>query len=37
VQAVDLEALTAPAVDDPAIQDSYYVHGQCYDRLRWRA
>jgi hypothetical protein len=35
--AVDLEALTAPAVDDPAIQDSYHIHGQCYDRLRWRA
>jgi hypothetical protein len=36
-QAVDLEALTAPAVDDPTIPDSYHVHGQCYDRLRWRA
>jgi hypothetical protein len=36
-QAVDLEALTEPAVDDPAPHDSYHVHGQCYDRLRWRA
>jgi hypothetical protein len=36
-QAVDLEALTEPACDDPATQDSYHVHGQCYDRLRWRA
>jgi hypothetical protein len=36
-QAVDLEALTAPAGDDPTIQDSYHGHGQCYDRLRWCA
>ena len=36
-QAVDLEALTEPAVDDPAIHDSYHVHGQCYVRLKWRA
>src|SRR5712691_6884321 len=26
-QAVDLEALTEPADDDPATQDSYHVHG----------
>src|SRR6266853_796380 len=36
-QAIDLEALTEPAVDDPATHDRYHVHGQCYDRLRWRA
>jgi hypothetical protein len=35
-RAVDLEALTAPAVDDHVAQDSYHVHGQCYGRLRWR-
>jgi len=35
-QAVDLEALTAPAIDDHVTQDSYHVHGQCYGRLRWR-
>jgi hypothetical protein len=35
-QAVDLEALTEPTCDDPATQDNYHVHGQCYDRLRWR-
>jgi hypothetical protein len=34
---VDLEALTAPTCDDPATQDNYHVHGQCYHRLRWRA
>jgi hypothetical protein len=36
VQAVDLAALTEPTCDDPATQDNYHVHGQCYDRLRWR-
>jgi hypothetical protein len=36
-QAVELEALTEPAVDDHVTQDSYHVHGQCYGRLRWRA
>ena len=36
-QAVDLEALTEPAVDDQVTHDSYHVHGQCYGRLRWRA
>ena len=36
-QAVDLEALTESACDDLATHDSYYVHGQCYARLRWRA
>ena len=36
-QAVELEALTGPAVDDHITQDSYHVHGQCYGRLRWRA
>jgi hypothetical protein len=35
-QAVDLEALTAPAVDDHVTQGSYHGHGQCYGRLRWR-
>jgi len=35
-QAVDLEARTEPAGDDPATHDSYQVHGQYYDRLRWR-
>ena len=35
-QAVDLTALTEPAVDAQATQDNYHVHGQCYDRLRWR-
>ena len=35
---VDLEALKEEhAFDAPATQDSYHVHGQCYDRLRWRA
>ena len=36
-QHVDLEALTEPALDDHATQDSYHVHGQCYVRLTWRA
>src|SRR5215475_13888417 len=36
VQAVDLAALTELTGDDPATQDNYHVHGQCYDRLRWR-
>src|SRR6266852_5251692 len=36
-QHVDLEALTEPAFDDHATQDSYHVHGQCYVRLTWRA
>jgi len=36
-QAVELEALTEPAVDNHVTQDSYHVHGQCYGRLRWRA
>jgi len=36
-QSVDLDALTEQAVDAQATQDSYYVHGQCYSRLRWRA
>ena len=33
---VDLEALTEHALDAPATQDSYQVHGQCYVRLKWR-
>jgi hypothetical protein len=37
VQAVDLEALTEPAVDAQAIHDNSHVHGQCSGRLRWRA
>ena len=36
-QHVDLEALTEPALDDHATQDSSHVHGQCYVRLTWRA
>ena len=36
-QHVDLEALTEPALDDHATQDSYHVYGQCYVRLTWRA
>jgi hypothetical protein len=33
---VDLEALQENALDVPATQDSYHVHGQFYVRLRWR-
>jgi hypothetical protein len=33
---VDLEALQENALDVPATQDSYHVHGQLYVRLRWR-
>jgi hypothetical protein len=36
-RAVELEALTEPAVDNHVPQDSYHGHGQCYRRLRWRA
>lgn len=33
---VDLEALKEIAVDAPATQDSYHVHGQRYVWIRWR-
>ena len=33
---VDLEALTEHALDAPATQDGYHVHGQCSVRLTWR-
>ena len=33
---VDLEALKENALDAPATQDSYHVHGQRYVRIRWR-
>ncbi len=36
-QSIDLDALTEPAFDAQATQDSSHVHGQCYGRLRWRA
>src|SRR6266545_2254437 len=32
---IDLEALKETALDAPAIQDSYHVHGQRYGRIRW--
>ncbi len=33
---VDLDALQENALDAPATQDSYHVHGQLYVRIRWR-
>ncbi len=36
-QAIDLDPLTESAVDGHVTHDSYYVHGQGYGRLRWRA
>ena len=35
-QQVDLEVLKDHALDVPASQDSYHVHGQLYVRVRWR-
>jgi hypothetical protein len=35
-QVIEVEARTEPVGDDPATHDSYQVHGQYYDRLRWR-
>jgi hypothetical protein len=35
-QVIEVEARTEPVGNDPATHDSYQVHGQYYDRLRWR-
>ena len=35
-QGIEGEARTAPVGNAPATHDSYQVHGQSYDRLRWR-
>jgi hypothetical protein len=35
-QQVDLEVLKDRDLAAPASQDSYYVHGQLYVRVRWR-
>jgi hypothetical protein len=36
-QVIEVEARTEPVGNDPATHDSYQVHGQYYDRLRWRS